>query len=166
MENESIARKFLAHFINATPTAEAATYVRLGKDLEEYRKEASADVSTSKNICGETRTKIKGYEKTASVEPYYAEQGDPLFTWLKKLDDEDAVLDACNTDIVDVYLWEAQAANGYPAMKERVVVEIKSFGGDTEGLAIPFDVHYTGAKTPGYFNPATKAFTEEAGGGS
>ena len=31
-----IERKYLAHYLNATPGAEAATYERLGSDLEEF----------------------------------------------------------------------------------------------------------------------------------
>ena len=37
---------------------------------------------------------------------------------------------------------------------------VSSYGGDTTGYQIPFNVHYTGVKTKGTFNPATKAFTE------
>ena len=112
-----IARKLLAHYINAAPPVEGqpaaeAVYVRLGKDLEEYNPELSAEVESKKNILGESSINISSYEKTGSVEPY---------------------------------------------------IEVKSYGGDTTGYQIPFDLHYTGVKTKGYFDTATKTFKTEAG---
>ena len=81
-----IERKYLAHYINTTaPTeiSQTAVYERLGKDLEEYRPELSAEVESKKNILGETSISISSYEKTASVDPYYAENGSSLFTRLQ-----------------------------------------------------------------------------------
>ena len=66
-----IERKYMAHFINASKTGEAA-YERLGQDLEEFSPEMSAQVETKKNILGESSVLISGYEKTAAVEPFYA----------------------------------------------------------------------------------------------
>ena len=37
---------------------------------------------------------------------------------------------------------------------------VSSYGGDTTGYQIPFNVHYTGVKTKGTFDPATKKFTQ------
>ena len=45
-------------------------------------------------------------------------------------------------------------------MREECYIEVSSYGGDTTGYQIPFNIHYTGAKTTGTFNPSTKAFTE------
>ena len=54
-----IERKYLAHYINAAALgAEAASYERLGKDLEEFSPELSAQVDTKKNILGETSVLI------------------------------------------------------------------------------------------------------------
>lgn len=163
-----IARKLLAHYINAAPPVEGqpaaeAVYVRLGKDLEEYNPELSAEVESKKNILGESSINISSYEKTGSVEPYYAEKGDALFERLQAILDEGLVLDDLLTDVVDVKLWETKAANGYPAVKEEAYIEVKSYGGDTTGYQIPFDLHYTGVKTKGYFDTATKTFKTEAG---
>ena len=43
-----IERKYLAHFLEV-----GDAYVRLGKDLEEYSPELSAQVEKTKNILGE-----------------------------------------------------------------------------------------------------------------
>ena len=52
------------------------------------------------------------------------------------------------------------AAGADPAVREECYIEIVSYGGDTTGYQIPFNVHYTGVKTKGTFDPATKKFTQ------
>ena len=155
-----IERKYLAHFINAAaPSAEAASYERLGKDLEEYSPELSAQVDTKKNILGETSILISSYEKTGSVEPFYAEKGSALFERLQAIIDYGLVLDELNTDVVEVKMWETAQSEAYPAIKEEAYIEVTSYGGDTTGYQIPFTLHYTGVKTKGTFNVSTKTFT-------
>lgn len=157
-----IERKYMAHYLDAAkPSASPGTpsYVRLGKDLEEYSPEMSAEVEKSKNICGETSVLLSGYEKSGSVEPYYAEKGDPLFERLQEIVDDMLVLDDCRSTLVDVHLWEEATEGAYPAVRWDVVIEVSSHGGDTTGYQIPFTLHYTGARTAGTFDPSTKTFT-------
>lgn len=155
-----IERKYLAHYINAAAlNAEEATYERLGKDLEEFSPELSAQVDTKKNILGETSVLISSYEKTGSVEPYYAEEGSALFQRLQDIIDNSRVLDELKTDVVEVKLWENAGEGVYPAIREEVYIEVTSYGGDTTGYQIPFTVHYTGAKVKGTFDVSTKVFT-------
>ena len=155
-----IERKYLAHFINAaTVGAEAAIYERLGKDLEEYSPELSAQVETKKNILGQTSVLISGYEKTGSVETYYAEAGSDLFARLQEIIDGSLVLDDVRSDVVEVKMWEAAEGTNYPAIREEVYIEINSYGGDTTGYQIPFTPHFTGNKVKGSFDVATKQFT-------
>ena len=153
-----IERKYLAHFIN-TATSDAAVYERLGKDLEEFSPEMSAQVDTKKNILGESSILISSYEKTGSVEPYYAEKNSALFSRLQKIIDDQQVLDDLKADVVEVKLWEEAEGGAYPAVKEEVYIEVTSYGGDTTGYQIPFTLHFTGARTKGTFNLATKTFT-------
>lgn len=157
-----IERKYLAHFINAAALgAEEAAYERLGKDLEEFSPELSAQVETKKNILGQTSVVISGYEKTGAVEPYYAEAGSALFARLQDIIDEGRVLDEVKTDVVEVKLWEDAGDAGYPAIREEVYIEVTSYGGDTTGYQIPFTLHFTGNKKKGHFDVTTKTFTEE-----
>lgn len=155
-----IERKYLAHYINTAAEGEAE-YQRLGKDLEEFSPELSAQVETKKNILGETSILISSYEKTGSVEPYYAEKGTPLFERLQEIIDEQMVLDALKTDVVEVKLWDEAAEGAYPAIKEEAYIEITSYGGDTTGYQIPFTLHFTGVRTKGTFKVDTKTFTAE-----
>ena len=153
-----IERKYLAHYIN-TAQEDAAVYERLGKDLEEFSPELAAQVDTKKNILGQTSVVISGYQKTGAVEPYYAESDSGLFQRLQAIIDGGLVLEQLKTDVVEVKLWDGQEDGAYPAVKETAYIEVTSYGGDTTGYQIPFTLHFTGEKTPGTFQVATKTFT-------
>lgn len=160
-----IERKYMAHYVDAAvPGASPGTpnYVRLGKDLEEYSPELSANVEKKSNILGETSTMLTSYEKSGSVEPYYAEKGDDLFVRLQGIVDGCLVLDDCNTTVVEVHLWEEEdPEKGFPAIKDDAVIEVVSYGGDSTGYQIPFNLHYKAAPVKGYFKVDTKTFTAE-----
>ena len=121
--------------------------------------ELSANVEKKSNILGETSVTIDSYQKQGEVSPYYAEKDDPLFTRLQAIIDGDLVLDDLKTDIVEVKLWGEASAGAYPAIKEECYIEVSSYGGDTTGYQIPFNVHYTGVKTKGTFDVSKKTFT-------
>ena len=154
-----IERKYMAHFLNAAKPGEEAVYERLGQDLEEFAPELSAQVETKKNILGQSSVVISGYEKTAAVEPFYAQEGSAVFSRLQEIIDGDLVLDELKADVVDVKLWDENENGEYPAIKETVYLEVTSYGGDTTGYLIPFTIHYTCEKVKGTFNVTTKAFT-------
>ena len=116
-------------------------------------------MQTKKNILGETSILISSYEKTAAVEPYYAEKESGLFARLQAIIDGSLVLDDLKTDVVEVKLWEEETSGAYPAIREEAYIEVTSYGGDTTGYQIPFTLHYTGVKTRGTFHPGTKTFT-------
>ena len=155
-----IERKYMAHYLNAAFGKGEDNYTRLGADLEEYSPELSANVETKSNILGQTSIVIDSYQKQGEVSPYYADSGDALFEKLQAIIDGGLVLDDLKTDIVEVKLWDKDSAGAYPAVKEECYIEIVSYGGDTTGYQIPFNVHYTGVKTKGTFDPATKKFTQ------
>ena len=150
-----IERKYMAHFLEV-----GEELIRLGKDLEEYSPELSAQVEKTKNILGQTSVSIVGYEKTGAVEPYFAESGDPLFEKLQAIIDGDLTLDNCKAAMVEVKLWDGDG-DSFPAVREQCFIEVTSYGGDTQGYQIPFTVHYTGQKEQGTFSLTTKTFTPQ-----
>ena len=152
-----IERKYLAHYIKG---AYMENFVRLGKDLEEFTPEISAEVDTHRNILGQKRVIISGYDKTASVEPYYAEENDPLFNYLQGIIDGDAVMEDLKVQVVDVKLWETVEACGYLATMEEAYLEVTSYGGDHNGYRIGFKLHYTGIKKKGTFDIENNTFLE------
>lgn len=157
-----IKRNLFKTFINTTKGDGAAVYEVLGADLEELNVEMNANVVKQANILGETSTSIDKYEKQASVEPYKADSGTGLYTRLKGIIDDEETLDDLKTDIVHVDLMSTASSGAYPAIKEEAIIEVVSYGGNTEGFQIPFNLHLTGVRTKGTFNPTTKAFTANA----
>lgn len=157
-----IKRQFMAHYIDtALPSASSPEYVRLGKDLEEYSVEMNANVESKNNILGETSVSLDSYQPQASVEPLYAELGDPLFMRLQKIIDERLTLDELKTSVVEVHLWEEDetTSGAYIAYREEAIIEVSSYGGDTTGYQIPFNLHHTGNRVKGLFVLSTKTFT-------
>ena len=129
-----IERRYMAHYLNAG-FGGAENYCRLGADLEEYSPELTANVEKKSNILGQTSVTIDGY----------------------------LVLDDLKTDIVEVKLWGETADTTYPAVREECYIEVVSYGGDTTGYQIPFNVHYTGVKVKGKFDVKTKKFVADEG---
>jgi hypothetical protein len=156
-----IKRELFKTFINCTP-ASTASYEVLGEDLEELNIEMGANVVRKANILGSNSILIDRYEKTASIAPYMADSGTPLFTFLKDIIDNEKTLDDLKTDIVQVDIFGTAVEGAYPAYKEEAVVEVTSYGGNTEGFQIPFNTLLTGKRTKGKFNPTTKTFTPDA----
>lgn len=159
-----IKRKYMAHFINAAaPSIPSPVYVRLGADLEEYTVEMNANLETKTNILNESVTSIDGYEPQASVEPYYAAIGDPLHARLQKIVDDRLTLDDLKTTVVEVHLWEEVSAGVFVAYREDAIIEVVSYGGDTTGYQIPFNLHHVGNRVKGTFDAASKTFTPDSG---
>ena len=156
-----IERRYMAHYLNAAFGKGEASYTRLGSDLEEYSPELTANVEKKSNILGQTSVVIDSYQKQGEGTPYYAEAGDPLFEKLQAIIDGDLVLDELKTDMVEVKLWGEGASGGYPAVREECYIEVVSYGGDTTGYQIPFNVHYTGVKVKGKFDVKTKKFVAD-----
>lgn len=155
-----VERKYMGHFVNtkfnSTATAE---YVRLGSDLEEFTVDLSPNTETSTNILGETTFKHNGYEATSDADSYYANTNDALFPVMQDIIDNRSTGDQCKTDVVEVHLWEQVEENTYIAWKQPCYIIPTSYGGDTSGYQIPFQVNYFGARTKGKFNVTTKTFT-------
>lgn len=156
-----IKRNLFKTFINTAKGSGAAVYEVLGEDLEELNIEMGANVVKQANILGETSVAIDKYEKQASVEPYKADSDTGLYERLKAIIDNEETLDDLKTDIVNVDLMGSVASGAYPAVKEEAIIEVVSYGGNTEGFQIPFNLHLTGKRTKGTFNPTTKAFADE-----
>ena len=164
-KNKKIDRKWMAHYIDAAEPGAlegSPSYVRLGKDLEEYSPELSANVEKTRNILGETSVMVTSYEKSGSVETYYAVAGDPLFERLQGIVDECKILDGCDTTVVEVHMWEEEdPETGFPAVKDQATIEVSSYGGDANGYQIPFNIHYKGGPVKGHFKPDTETFTPD-----
>lgn len=165
-ETQKMQRKFFQTFIDSTMNGTTPSYYRLGKDLEEFNVEMNPDTETGKNILGESTFTHNGYEINASADPFYARTGDALFEALQAIIDQGLQYEGCATTLVEVHLWDAGTTSGtYKAYRQPVFLIPQSYGGDTSGYQIPFDVNYVGEKKSGYFTPdgnGSGTFTPDA----
>lgn len=149
-----IERKYMAHYINTNFGTGSPSWYWLGDDLEEFNIELNPDTEVFKNIKGVTEFKQNGYEPSATSEPFYARVGDALFGKLQQFVDERPTGDQNKTDTLEVHLWEAGGTSGsYVAWKQAAYVVPNSYGGDTSGYQIPFDVNFVGERVKGKFVP-------------
>ena len=151
-----IARKYMAHYLDSSFGGATPSLYRLGADLEEFNVEMNPNVEQKQNILGENSFVHQGYEVSASAEPYFAVVGDALFERLQAIIDTQATDDTLKTWAYEVHLWEAGTAAGtFVAYRQACYVVPTSYGGDTSGYQIPFEVHYVGEKVAGEFTPAS-----------
>ena len=154
-----IARKYMAHMIDANFGESTPNWYRLGKYLQEYNVELNPDTETFKNILGQSMFTHNGNERSSDAEPFYAEVGDPLFAKVQEIVDKDITDDRAKTSALEVHLWDGTAAAGYKAIKQDCYITPTSYGGDTSGYQIPFTVNYVGDRVEGIYNPTTGEFS-------
>lgn len=160
-------RKYLAHYLDSAfdMTYAAPAYVRLGKDLEEFSVNLNPDVTTSKNILGETSVKHNGYEASGDADPVYYEYDDALTEKIMEIAMLRKTGEACKTSYVEVLLKPGETENAAPttirAVREDVYVVPNSYGGDASGVQVPFTIHFAGSRVEGTFDLTTKKFTEK-----
>ncbi|MBU5481737.1 hypothetical protein [Blautia sp. MSJ-19] len=161
-----IERKYLAHYLDANFGKTTTSYVRLGKNLEEYNEELNPDVSVNKNIIGEQYVQHNGYEVQADVDPYYYEYDDTLSEKIAKIANERIKDDNAKTTMVDVLLKPGADSSATPtvvwAYREDVYIVPNSVGGDTSGVQIPFTVYKAGNRVKGTWDVSKKTFTPAA----
>lgn len=160
-------RKYLAHYLDSAfdKTYAATEYVRLGKDLSEFSIELSPDVETTKNILGENSVQHKGYEASTSADPVYYEYDDALTEKILEIAMLRKSGDDCKTSYVEVLLKPGE--NGAKptvirATRQECLVVPTSYGGDTAGVQVPFEIRFTGEMVEGTFDIETKKFTEKS----
>lgn len=159
-----IERKYLAHYVDAAFSSSAPTYVRLGKNLEEYNEELNPDVEVTKNILGEQSVQHSGYEAQADVDQFYFEDyDDALSTKIMELANTRATGDKCKTTMVDVLLKPGLSDDAAPttvwAYREDVYLIPNSVGGDTSGVQTPFTLYKAGNRVKGTWDVSKKTFT-------
>lgn len=159
-----IERKYLAHYIDANFGSTDASNYRLGKDVEEYNIEMNGEVESKKNILGENSVAHKGYDPSASLDTYYGDYDDTLTNALLDIVNERKTGDSVRTTVVDVLLKMGNSGQVevVSAYREDVVIDVKSVGGSTEGVNIPFNIHYAGNRVKGSFDVSTKVFTADS----
>lgn len=144
-----LERKAYATYIDATFGGSGSpVWFLIGKDIEELSVELNPDIETIKNILGETSIKDNGYEPQFSADPYYANPDDAIYEKIKAIAMERLKGDQCKTKVLEVIITD-DSGQDYEGYTEDVIVKPQSYGGGTDGFAIPFDVHFNGNRKKG-----------------
>lgn len=157
-----IARKDVMHFVNVG-TSEIPELEQLGDGIESLTREMNNNVETKQDILGNTSTTVTKGNQVSSYSPFKAKKDSKLFAKLYKIYTDDLELSDVEMEFFEVSVFDEVSEGVYSAIKQKGAVDLKSFGGDTTGLDMPFDVNFIGAKVKGNFTLASKEFTESTG---
>lgn len=142
---EAIKRSKVAQFLDVTPGVETPTWVRIGRGV--------ADASTSYNANVTTETFIHEDSASNSVDGYapqlpitqYAYKGDKVFEFIDGLRRKRATGSACETRLLEVYIYDTTDDTTYAAELNNVVIQVDTFGGAGGGRSqIGYNILYNG----------------------
>lgn len=154
-----VKRSQIQTFLNTTPLA-AATYSLIGDGVKTGKIDMGVKTTEEVYVHQDSASvTVDSYAPSMAVEQI-CNNGDPVFEFIDALRKARAVLDAAQTDIVNVWMYETGGPTAYPAEKQTVVISISDFGGDGgQPSKIGYTIHYCGDPVPGTFNASSKAFT-------
>lgn len=170
-----IERKFMAHYIDSTFTFTGngstsitwtPSWYRLGEDLEEYSVEMEPIGGVEKNFRNEDVVILEGYDMKGEADTFYAYTGDAMFNKLQSIIDNNKTNANCLTLAAEVQLWHTGTSGnvtGYITVVRPCMVVLTSYGGDTSGYLMAFEVRYLNNFTKhGLFTPSGSGgtFTE------
>lgn len=146
-----LERAALAHYLDYSfkGAAETATWEILGDDIEEMSVELNPDTETKKTILGQTKIQDNGYEPSMDADPYYADPEKNLYPKIRDIALDRLKGDKCKTLMLETII-EDTGATKHLAYVQEVMVKPQSYGGDTSGINIPFNVSENGKRTKGY----------------
>lgn len=143
-------------------TASTPEWELIGDKVEEMSLEMNPNVETVTDITGNTSTTLDKYEVQTSVSPMRARKESKLFAVLYDIVKNEKTLSDVERTFLCVNVFDKTGEGSeatYAAWTQKGVIAVQSYGGNTQGLDIPFNIHWTGKKTYGTFDPSDKEFT-------
>ncbi|MCL2354958.1 MAG: hypothetical protein FWC68_03670, partial [Oscillospiraceae bacterium] len=144
-------------FMNVGTTTEE--YELLGKGIGEMSRELNNEVTAEPDVLGNIEAILVKGPQTTAVDPVKFERESKVSGIMYDIYKYEKEMSDVEHDFVEVFTEDRIAEGEYAAFKQKGIVDLKSWGGDTSGLNTPFDINWTGERAHGRFNPATKQFT-------
>jgi len=135
--------------------AGGAEFELIGKGVDDMSVEMNGSFEQTRDVTGEVTVQDEGYQPQLSVEPYYANPEDSIYDFMLDLAMNRKSGDDAVATILEVVI-EDDSASSHKAWQEDVKIEIASYGGDTKGMQIPFNVWFNGNRQEG-----TVSYTEK-----
>lgn len=142
-----LKRQYHLLFIDASFGGQTPNWFLIGKHVDDLSIELNPDVSSIKNILGETVTEDNGYEPSASVNTYYANTGDAIYDTILDITMNRLTGDDCKTKVLEVIVDNVEGP--YKAWQEDCIVKPQSYGGSPSKLNIPYNIHFDGNRKKG-----------------
>lgn len=120
-----------------------------GDKVEDLSIEMNPNVETTTDVTGNTTTTLDKYEEQTSVEPYRCKKDSKFFPVLYGIVKYKKTLSDVERNFLCVNIFANAATGQYDAWTQKGVIAVQSYGGDTAGLAIPYNIHWTGKRTYG-----------------
>ena len=158
-----IKRSAMAMFIDAAAGgAGTPEWSLVGKGVSDMSIAYNPQTRTEQDITEDTaQTDVTGYQPNAPV-TQTAKKGDAVYDFVNELRRKRAVFEDCETDALVVDLYDGEAESGYKAEKQRVSIQVDSYGGaGADPLSIGYTINFKGDPVSGTFKPDTQTFTED-----
>ena len=120
----------------------------VGKGVEDMSVEMGGSFEVKKDVTGDVNVEDSGYQPQVSVEPYYANPEDDIYEFLKDLALNRKSGDDAKAKYLEVLIEDTTAAS-HDAWQEDCRIEIVSYGGDTTGFQIAYNVYPDGNREQG-----------------
>lgn len=121
----------------------------VGKSLDELSVEMNGSFEQTTDITGEVSVSDTGYQPQTSVEPYYANPEDGAwYEFLKDLALNRKSGDDAKAEYMEVLIENTEDSE-HDAWKEDCRIEIASYGGDTSGFQISYNIWVDGNREKG-----------------
>ena len=130
----------------------------LGKGIDDMSVEMNGSFEQTKDVTGEVSVSDTGYQPQVSVEPYYANPDDAIYPFLKDLALNRKSGDDARAEYCEVLVEDAEAET-HECWTEDCLIEITSYGGDTNGLGINFNIWPDGNRKEGTATIKNKVLT-------
>lgn len=145
--NGKALRKHFALFY----VPDSTTFEVIGKGIEEMSISQNANVETTADVLGNNETVIDKYEKSTDLDPIYVEGGNKFSEFLDEIEEQELTGDKLEKEFVWVKLYKPLegSINQYKAWKQKAIVELTDFGGDTKGVSAPCTLHWIGERIHG-----------------
>ena len=138
----------------------------IGDKVEELVLAMNPNVETVPDITGVISTTLDRYQVQTDVTPMRAKKESKLAQWLYGIIRDEKTLSDVEKEFLCVNIFDESTTGVEPDIKtvyaawiQKAVVAVQSYGGNTAGLDIPYNIHWMGKKTHGTFDPVTKTFT-------
>lgn len=142
-----LSRGALMHFLNVAGSASPAWYL-IGKNIDDMSVDMGGSFETSKNILDETSVTDEGYAPSVSVAPYYCDPEDEIYDWMLDITLGRKSGDDCKASYMEVVAASPEDSS-HTAYTEDCYIEIVSYGGDTTGFQIEYNIHPAGNRVKG-----------------